>query len=518
MKYAFFLIFIFFQNLAFAQNIEVLELETARIYDPGVSDAETDMMDANLWKGTSALTAMSLINKIPTKTSSKTGGKLIRAAILSGGVPPEGERIKYVSARLRYVMKMHDKDALKTLMAGYADYVHLPKTRVEYALGRDDIVSACDISDNLKHNRGLPYWIKIRVFCNINRDELAAAGLAVELLQNMGYQDRRFYELVDFLLGYSEYTPKITNNLDPLIGAMESRAKNSDIQKLMIEASNDKLNLNETMDIINQLSNQIKYDQVEKLLINGIINNKNIQIEQTPINQLQPIINDGNAMPSIEKQSIMDDKSLFSIKVLSSILSKADTHTSFSHIVKSLDKRLANVSFDQMEASDIGVFVRASLERKDYALLNELYEELPDGGQKTKIMIILAILENTYNSENFLINLEASSSDTDSEYYLSDRDIFILSSLRVSSPLPFLSAIEGKGEGNGFAVRAGDILLLKSTARNFSVAETALRAAIILENSPLNDTGIYDIIDALISAGLTGFAKDIAIEDFVRRL
>jgi len=66
----------------------------------------------------------------------------------------------------------------------------------------------------------------------------------------------------------------------------------------------------------------------------------------------------------------MDDKSLFSIKMLSSILNKADTHTSFSHIVKSLDKRLANVSFDQMEASDIGVFVRASLERKDYALLN----------------------------------------------------------------------------------------------------------------------------------------------------
>jgi hypothetical protein len=190
----------------------------------------------------------------------------------------------------------------------------------------------------------------------------------------------------------------------------QSRAKNSDIQKLMIEASNDKLNLNETMDIINQLSNQIKYDQVEKLLINGIINNKNIQIEQTPINQPQPIINDGNAKPSIEKQSIIDDKSLFSIKMLSSILSKADTHTSFSHIVKSLDKRLADVSFDQMEASDIGVFVRASLERKDYALLNELYEELPDGGQKTKIMIILAILENTYNSANFLINLEASSS------------------------------------------------------------------------------------------------------------
>ena len=83
-----------------------------------------------------------------------------------------------------------------------------------------------------------------------------------------------------------------------------------------------------------------------------------------------------NAKPSIEKQSMMDDESLFSTKMLSSILSKADTHTSFSHIVKIPRQRLADVSFDQIEASDIGIFVRASLERKDYALLNELYERI----------------------------------------------------------------------------------------------------------------------------------------------
>lgn len=518
MKYILTLIFLFFQNLAFAQNIEVLELETARIYDPGVLDAVTDTMDANLWRGTSSLTAISLINKIPTKTSSKLSEKLIRAAILSGGMPPEGERKKYITARLRYVMKMHDKDALKTLMAGYVDYVHLPKTRVEYALGSDDIVSACNISDNLKNNRSLPYWIKIRVFCNINRGELAAAGLAVELLQNMGYQDRKFYELVDFLLGYSEYTPKITNNIDPLIDAMQFKAKNFDIQKLITEVNNDKLNLKESMDIINQLSNQIKYDQVEKILINSIINNRNIQIGQTLINKTQPIINDDYDKPSIEKLNTIDDESLFSTKILAAILSKADTHTSFSHIVKILEQRLADVSLDQIEASDINIFVRASLERKDYTLLNELYEKLPDGDQKTKIKIILSILENTYLSENFSINLEANSLNTDPEDYLSDRDLFILSSLRVSLPLPFLSAIEGKGEGNGFAVKAGDMLLLKTAARNFSIAETALRAAIILENTPLNDTGIYDIIDVLISAGLIGYAKDIAIEDFARRL
>ena len=165
----------------------------------------------------------------------------------------------------------------------------------------------------------MPYWIKIRVFCNINRGELAAAGLAVELLQNMGYQDRKFYELVDFLLGYSGYTPKITNNIDPLIDAMQSNAKNFDIQKLIIEVNNDKLNLKESMDIINQLSDQIKYDQVEKILISSIINNRNIQIGQTLINKTQPIINDDYDKPSIEKLNMIDDESLFSTKILAAI-------------------------------------------------------------------------------------------------------------------------------------------------------------------------------------------------------
>ena len=76
MKYILTLIFLFFQNLAFAQNIEVLELETARIYDPGVLDAVTDTMDANLWRGTSSLTAISLINKIPTKECLEKGTEM----------------------------------------------------------------------------------------------------------------------------------------------------------------------------------------------------------------------------------------------------------------------------------------------------------------------------------------------------------------------------------------------------------------------------------------------------------
>ena len=102
-------------------------------------------------------------------------------------------------------MKMQDNDALKTLMKGYSDYVHLPKNRVEYALGSDDIESACDISDNLGNNRSLPYWIKIRVFCNISRDELAAAGLAVELTSEVwGIKIDYFTNLSTSLLGNSD--------------------------------------------------------------------------------------------------------------------------------------------------------------------------------------------------------------------------------------------------------------------------------------------------------------------------
>lgn len=518
MKYLISLIFFFFQYPVFAENIEVLDLETARIYDPGVIDAITGVFDANLWKGTSTSTAVDLINKIPTTTSSKVGGKLIRATILAGGMPPEGERKKYVSARLRYVMKMQDNDALKTLMKGYSDYVHLPKNRVEYALGSDDIESACDISDNLGNNRSLPYWIKIRVFCNISRDELAAAELAVELLQSMGHEDRLFYEFIDFFLGNSDEIPKITNNIDPLVNAMQSKAINFDTQALITEAKNNKLGLKDKVGLINRLPNQIKYDQIEELLINGIVNDRNIQFKRIPTYNPELLINDSFDKGSSEKLDTIENEDLFSAKILATILNKADTHLSFSLIVKALETHLDNVTSDQIEIPDINIFVRASLERKDYTLLRELYEKLPNGNQKTKIRLIMAILDNTYLFDGFLTNLEASFPDIELQYFLSDRDLFILSSLRVSSSLPFLKAMEGKDEGFGFTVKAGDMLLLKTTLRHSSVAETALRAAIILENSPLNDSSIYNIIDVLISAGLTEFAKDIAIEDFARRL
>jgi len=69
-------------------------------------------------------------------------------------------------------------------------------------------------------------------------------------------------------------------------------------------------------------------------------------------------------------------------------------------------------------------------------------------------------------------------------------------------------ALEGAGNGIGGAAKAGDLLALMSAARAGSRAETALRAAIIIEKSPLNDR----------IADLPQFAGRLAAEDFLSRL
>ena len=49
-------------------------------------------------------------------------------------------------------------------------------------------------------------------------------------------------------------------------------------------------------------------------------------------------------------------------------------------------------------------------------------------------------------------------------------------------------------------------------------AETALRAAIIIDKSPLDDRSLAAVIDALSVAGLPQFAGRLAAEDFLSAL
>jgi len=78
--------------------------------------------------------------------------------------------------------------------------------------------------------------------------------------------------------------------------------------------------------------------------------------------------------------------------------------------------------------------------------------------------------------------------------------------------------LEGVGKGSGLAIKAGDRLALSAAAKAGSRAETALRAAVMIERGTLDDPSIAAIIEALQLAGLPQFAGRLAAEDFAKGL
>ena len=90
------------------------------------------------------------------------------------------------------------------------------------------------------------------------------------------------------------------------------------------------------------------------------------------------------------------------------------------------------------------------------------------------------------------------------------RDTFIATAMGARLSGNAALALEGTGNGVGSAVKAGDILGLASAAKAGSRAETALRAAIIIDKSPLDDRSLAAVIDALSVAGLPQFAGRLA--------
>ena len=187
-------------------------------------DAFTGGLDAALWQGTSAKTAVRLLQKLPVSSDNAIVQDMIEAVVLSAGVPPEGETEEYDKARLKTVMAMGDKAALENLAARNPDITRDPAVRTDLALAAGDIAAACNTADNITEGRGEPYWAKLRAFCHIERDEVSAAELTIELLQNSGHEDADYYSLMKVLTGVSKKLPKTDNISDPLLIVMAQKA------------------------------------------------------------------------------------------------------------------------------------------------------------------------------------------------------------------------------------------------------------------------------------------------------
>lgn len=511
-------VFVLAPAITHAQSIETGQLGAAQAYDAGVIDARTGGLDAALWQGTSAKTAVRLMKKLPLSSEKDIVQDMIEAVVLSAGVPPEGDTPEYDQARLKTVMAMGDQAALDNLATRNPEITRDPAVRTDLALAGGDVTAACQIADNITEGRGTPHWAKLRAFCHVEREEISAAELTTELLQGSGYDDATFFGLMKVLTGASKTLPNIKNLSDPLLKVMAERAGGGDNKLSTVTATDPEAKPEDRVKAVFEFANQLSDAQINSVFSelafnqDDLIGSSSFDLESAKANigpqgtaQIFQLANSsGDARTSVEAMALM--------------LKAADKKGVFSRFAQLFESNMAIIPAGLQAEADLKLFTRAAIERGDIGTLQGLYQVLPEGQQKLRIALVADALGNGFTLGTLGEDIERRLAGTGTEKRRAVRDTFIAVAMGSRLSGNAEAILDGIGKGSGISVKAGDLLALIAAAKAGSRAETALRAAVMIERGTLDDPSLAAVIEALQIAGLPQFAGRLAAEDFAKGL
>jgi hypothetical protein len=143
-------------------------------------------LKSELWKDTAPGLAREVLPKLASKPLSPASAGLARRVLATGANAPAGigDDAELGAARAMGLIALGDAagaDAILDRAPGMAGSSPLSLAAAEAALitGADD--KACKIGDDLSVDRGNPYWLRLRAFCQVRAGQADAAQLTLTL-------------------------------------------------------------------------------------------------------------------------------------------------------------------------------------------------------------------------------------------------------------------------------------------------------------------------------------------------
>ncbi len=533
------------------QSISVGTLGSASAYDGGILDVGDGGFEASLWQGTSAQLAKQLIETAPLENRQAVIRDLVRAALLSAGVPPvfetSDQKDAYDKARIQAVAKMGDIANLTALTERMPETVNRsPDIKVEIALLNGDTQTACSVTDTVTEGRATPLWARLRAYCHVLREEIPAAELTTDLLAQSDYEDKTFFALMNVLLGAvkpEDVSQKLVFDeaLDlTLADLADIRSGQGPLAPYLAVRRTIDLDRSdiERIEALYQGSPFMTDTQISNVL-QGFASSES---SLAGANGLQGVVS-GDVPETYDLDTVLSLDTPKALGHIYSLALSADTpEVKAKAIVEFLNRASAVGKFDrfavlmQGEAQLIPMniqaliglktFAQLAINRNDIGTLQGLYRALEEGSvQQSRIALVSDALGNGFFGGDLGRDIEARLSDFENlskpRQERAVRDSYIALAMGASLQAKSSKRLTNTGRGDGQAISAGAILALESAARRGARAETALRSATVLSTFPLTDLdakSLAAIITALRVAGLDNYAGRLAAEDFLSGL
>lgn len=174
-----------FATAALAQPIEVATLSAPDFFSNGARDTG---LGPDLWAGSSAQTARTVIPLLAAKPLSPAAQALARRVLATGASGPDGagQDPELAGARINALIAqgaVKDAGVILSRTANLERSPVLAQAGAEAALLAGEDERACSIAEGLATGREEIYWLRLRAYCQLRAGQAGPAQLTFDLAQ-----------------------------------------------------------------------------------------------------------------------------------------------------------------------------------------------------------------------------------------------------------------------------------------------------------------------------------------------
>jgi len=486
-----------------AQTIEIDELGDAQAYSAGLMDSGSGGLDTNAWQGTSAELATHVVSQLPKTFEHPVAQELIRAALLSSGVPPEGDEAKlteYRRARTDYLLSIGEAGTLAKLAERDLDLARDRKFRTDLALEQGRIADACATANGITEGRAEPYWAKLRAFCHAEAGEVAAAELTADLVLSSGHNDPVFGRLLDAMTkGRAASATLVIDTA--LHRAMKSAVSKNDDTEQSADAQ------------LQRLLSQMEGQSPEDILPGMSALAAGVEAASYGYDDAR---DDDSALGTARLYVLAVSNR--DAMAAGEFLSRMDQQGRFEPAAAHLAPILQTLAGEAAAQAGLDVMTRAAVLRNDLGMLAGLYRALEEGTDDAdRLALISDALGGGFRFTPVGEDIEQRLIAGGDASGRAVRDTLI--AIALGAQISDKAAIKLESARlSGVGDKAGQLLVLEAAAREGARAEVAMRAGTLLAGKRLDAQSLSRVIAALQEAGLDRYARTVAAYDFAERL
>lgn len=505
-------------------EIEQGTLDAPIAYDAGLIDIRSGGLDPNLWQGTSANLATQLIKSAPLKSDNPLVRDMVKAVLLSSGIPPEGDTVglrQYDATKLEAVSAFADIRMLEALIARSGSAARTPVLQVELSLRQGEIGQACELSDTITEGRAEVFWSRLRTLCHLHRDEIPAAEITADLLRRSDYDNPDFFKLVSVLIGGAKNVPDASATLDPIDKTLYRMA----VRKLDFARAEQALDTQADRELrlaaLFKFMDELSDEQIEQVFSDLAFDPDNLDASSSF--DLDSVLAregaQGTAQLFLLARAQGNPQS--AVSAFSELLKRAQSAGVERHRV---EKRFAALFGDVMPSwpasekarHSLGFFARQAVAQNDGLTLQNLFSAMEKTPEAFRVALAADALNNGFLLAPF-------SPEIDKGLRLDDRnravrDAFLSLALGSQISDTAIEVLPLETFSTADKLNPGNRAILKANAKSRQTAQFILRVVPHLDAGGLSISDLAFIVEQMGVLGLQDYAGRLAAMDFIAGL